>query len=65
MLKSHTIDSIKALGTLRNNSLIGNDVVILLDEMYLQTQVQFDGKSVIGCDSDPNMFKSVLCFMVV
>ena len=65
MLKSHTIDSIKALCTLRNNSLIGNDVVILLDEMYLQTQVQFNGKSVIGCDSDLNVFKSVLCFMVV
>ena len=35
-LKSHTIDIIKALCTLRNNSLIGNDVVILLDEMYLK-----------------------------
>ena len=33
--------------------------------MYLQTQVQFDEKSVIGCDSDLNMFKSILCFMVV
>ena len=33
--------------------------------MYLQTQVQFDGKSVIRCASDLNMFKSILCFMVV
>ena len=33
--------------------------------MYLQTQVQFDGKNVIGCDSDLNMFKSILYFMVV
>ena len=64
-LNSHTINSSKALCTLRNKSLIGNDVVILLDEMYLQTQVQFDGKSVIGCDGDLNMFKSKLCFMVV
>ena len=64
-LKSHTIDSSKAFCTLRNKLLIGNDVVILLDEMYLQTQVQFDGKSVIGCDGDLNMFKSILCFMVV
>ena len=42
-----------------------NDVVILLDEMYLQTQVQFGGKSMIGGDGDLNMFKSILCFMVV
>ena len=63
--KSHTIDSSKALCTLRNKLLIGNDVVIQLDEMYLQTQVQFDGKSVIGCDGDLNIFKSILCFMVV
>ena len=32
----HIYNSIKALCTLRNNSLIGNDVVILLDEMYLK-----------------------------
>ena len=32
-LNSHTINSSKALCTLRNKSLIGNDVVILLDEM--------------------------------
>ena len=64
-LKSHTIDNSKALCTLRNKLLIGNDVVILLDEMYLHTQVQFDGKSVIGCDGDLNMFKSILCLMVV
>ena len=64
-LNSHRIDSSKTLCTLINESLIGIDVVILLDEMYLQTQAQFDGKSVIGCDGDLNMFKSILCFMVV
>ena len=32
-LNLHTIDSSKALCTLRNKSLIGNDVVILLDEI--------------------------------
>ena len=47
-LNSHTIDSSRALCTLRNKSLTGNDVVILLNEMYLQTQVQSDGKSVLG-----------------
>ena len=52
LFKSHTFDSSKALSALRNKLLIRNDIVIPLDEMYLQTQVQFDGKGVIGSDGD-------------
>ena len=64
-LKSPSIDSCKALSTLRDNDLIGNDVVLLLDEMYLQPQVNFDRKTLIGCDQEFDLFKSILCFMVI
>ena len=40
-LNSQDIDTTKALVTLRNNQQFGNDVVLLLDEMYLQQQVQY------------------------
>ena len=64
-LKSPSIDSCKALSTLRDNDLIGNDIVLLLDEMYLQPQVNFDRKTLIGCDQDLDLFKSILSFMVI
>ena len=51
--------------SLKENSLYGEDVVLLLDEMYLQQQVQYDGRDLIGCDSEIQIYKSILCFMVV
>ena len=33
--------------------------------MHLQQQVQFDGRSLIRCNESLEMFKSILCFMVV
>ena len=33
--------------------------------MYLQQQVQYDGRDLTGCDSELQMYKSILCFMVV
>ena len=64
-LKSESIDSISALCKLRDEGFCGNDVVLLLDEMHLQQQVQFDGRDLIGCNENLEMFKSILCFMVV
>ena len=64
-LKSESIDSLKALSKLRENGLFGNDMVILLDEMHLQKQVQFDGQDIIGCDENLQMFKSILSFMAM
>ena len=49
----------------RENSSLSNDTVLLLDEMYLQREVQYDGKELTGCDSNLLMYKSILCFMVV
>ena len=37
----------------------------MLDEMYLQQEVQYDGRELTGCDSNLQMYKSILCFMVV
>ena len=64
-LKSPSIDNCKALQFLSDSNFIGNDITILLDEMHLQSQVQFDGRPLIGCNADLEMYTSVLCFMVV
>ena len=33
--------------------------------MHLQQQVQFVGQTIFGCNKDLQMFKSILCFMVM
>ena len=64
-LKSPSIDNCHALQFLRDSNFIGNDVAILLDEMHLQSQVQFSGHTLVGCNPDLEMYTSILCFMVV
>ena len=64
-LKFPSIDNCQVLQVLRDQNLIGNDIAILLDEMHLQAQVQFDGHTLIGCNADLEMNTSILCFMVV
>ena len=64
-LKSPSIDNCQALQVLRDQNLIGNDIAILLDEMHLQSQIQFDGRTLIGCNADLEMYTSILCFMVI
>ena len=50
---------------LREDGHIENDVILLLDEMHLQQQVQYNGNDIIGCDKDLLMYKRIICFMVV
>ena len=64
-LKSQSFDSCKAWLSLKENSFYGEDMVVLLDEMYLQQQVKYDDRDLTGCDSELQMYKSILCFMVV
>ena len=64
-LKSRSVITSDALCLLRDNGLIGNDIVLLLDEMYLQPQVQFTGTTLIGCDDNLKVYKRILTFMVV
>ena len=37
----------------------------MLDEMNLQQEVHYDGRKLTGCDSKLQMYKSIVCFMVV
>ena len=33
--------------------------------MYIQQQVQYDGRDLTGCNSELQMYKNIICFMVV
>ena len=58
------VDSLKAVKVLLEQEKIDKDIVLLLDEIYLQKDVDYSGGKMIGCDEDGNMFKGVMTFMI-
>ena len=59
------VEPLKAIQVLLMEEKIDKDVVLLIDEMYLQKEVQFQQGKVIGCDNDGNLFKGIMTFMIV
>ena len=57
------MEPIKVVKVLLDQGKIGEDVVLLLDEIYLQKDVQYQGDKRVGVDSEGNLFKSIMTFM--
>ena len=57
------MESLKAMKVLLDQGKIG-DVVLLLDEIYLQKDGQYQGGQLVGVDSKGNLFKGVMTFMI-
>ena len=64
-LTSGGVDAMKACKLLLNQGSIDKDVVLLLDEIYIQKEAQYVGGEYIGADGDGNLFKGVMVFMIV
>ena len=54
---------LKAVKVLLDQGKIG-DTVLLLDEIYLQKDVQYQGSKLVGVDSEGNLFKGVMKFII-
>ena len=50
------VEPLKAIQVLLMEEKIDKDVVLLIDETYLQKEVQFQQGKVIGCDNNGNLF---------
>lgn len=59
------VDSLKALRTLHERGQISRDLVLMVDEMYLQKATQYQGGEYVGADEEGNMYKGIVAFMVV
>ena len=58
------MEPIKVVKVLLDQGKIGEDVVLLLDEIYLKKDVQYQGGKLVGVDSEGNLFKGVMTFMM-
>ena len=58
------VDAIKAVKTLREKGSIHKDVILIVDEFYLQKQAQYCS-AVYGADDKGTLYKGVVAFMIV
>ena len=57
------MEPVKAVKVVLDQEKTG-DVVLLLEEIYLQKDVQYQGGKLVGVDSEENFFKGVMAFMI-
>ena len=56
---------IAAANALLINDKISSDVILLFDEMYLEKCEEYVGGKSYGVDPDGNLFRGLVCFMIV
>ena len=54
----------KVAKVLLEQGKIGTDVVLLLDEVYLQKDSQYQDGKLVGADNEGNLYKGVITFMI-
>ena len=59
------VDAVKGIKLLREKGKISKDVVLMVDEMFLQKCVQYMGGKQIGEDENGEMYKGIVGFMIV
>ena len=59
------VEPLKACQLLLKEGRMDKDVVFLLDEIYIQKDVQYDGGRLVGADEDGRLFKGIMTFMIV
>ena len=59
------VDAMKALKLLFEKGKISKDVIISVDEMYLQKSTQYQCGEYVGADDDGNLYKGIVAFLVV
>ena len=59
------ISSLNVATTLRDKGHISNDIVLLVDEMYLQKENQYHGGRYVGADENGEFYSGILVMMAV
>ena len=59
------IDALKAVKILMEKGEISHDIVLMVDEMYLQKSTQYHSGQYVGADEEGNLYKGIVGFMIV
>ena len=63
-LKSGNLGAIEVAKLLREANSKSIDVILISDEMYLQKRVQYFSGRYVGADSNSNIYKGIVVFMI-
>ena len=58
------MDVINAAKMLKDKGVISKDIILMVNEMYLQKCIQYAGGQYIGTDSNENFYKGIVVFMI-
>ena len=58
------LDAIKTAELLRQKKILSNNIVLNADETYLKKKVLYSAGKYVGADSDGNMYKGVVVFIL-
>ena len=58
------MEPIKAVEVLLDQGKMEKDIASMLDEIYLQKDAQYQGGKLVGVDSEGNLFKGVMTFIM-
>ena len=64
-ISSGTIDAVKCAQTLGNQGNVSSDVCLMFDEMYLEKCEGYFAEDLEGCNSEGELYKGLVCFMIV
>ena len=64
-ISSSTIDDVKCAQTLGNQGKVSSDVCLMFDEMYLEKCEGYFAEDLMGCNSEGELYKGLVCFMIV
>ena len=59
------VDSLKAAKKLREKGHISSDVILMVDEMFLQKEASYQSGDYVGEDEEGELYKGISCFMIV
>ena len=63
-ISSGTIDAVKFAQTLRNEDKISSDVCLMFGKIYLQKCEGYFAGDLVGCNSEGELYKGLVCFMI-
>ena len=64
-IRQGRLDLLKALKVLGGKGEISTDLILMVDEIYLQKAAQYQAGEYVGADNEGNLYKGIVAFMVV
>ena len=65
MTASGNVDTAAVTTALKQQGRISEDFILILDEIYLQKSEEYFGGDKFGTNEDGDLYKRMLCFMIV